>query len=50
VGPNLDEVKPSAEAVAAIVASGKGSMPSYETRLTPKQISDLANYVEQATR
>jgi cytochrome c oxidase subunit 1 len=50
VGPNLDEKQPSAAAVAAIVASGKGAMPSYEARLTPKQISDLAAYVEQVTR
>ena len=48
VGPNLDELKPSAEQVSAIVTSGKGQMPPYGGSLTPQQISDVADYVSQA--
>ena len=48
VGPNLDEMKPSAEQVSAIVTSGKGLMPPYSGSLTPQQISDVADYVSQA--
>ena len=45
VGPNLDQLRPSAAAVAAIVRSGGGSMPSFASKLSAAQISALAGYV-----
>lgn len=48
VGPNLDESKPSAEAVAAMVRSGGGGMPSFGGQLEPAQIDAVAAYVAAA--
>ena len=45
IGPSLDEVRPSAATVAAIVRSGGGSMPSFSSKLSDAQITALANYV-----
>jgi mono/diheme cytochrome c family protein len=45
VGPNLDQLRPSAAAVAAIVRSGGGSMPSFASKLTETEINRLASYV-----
>lgn len=49
VGPNLDVLKPTAAQVAAVVRSGRGPMPSFARKLTPKQIADLAAFVAKAT-
>ena len=38
VGPNLDDARPSAEAVAAMVRSGGGGMPSFGGTLQPEQM------------
>lgn len=48
-GPNLDIVRPAAAQVAAIVAQGAGSMPSFSGQLSSDQIQAVANYVEKAT-
>jgi cytochrome c6 len=45
IGPNLDQLRPSASAVAAIVKSGGGSMPSFASKLNGAQISAVAAYV-----
>jgi cytochrome c6 len=45
IGPNLDQLRPSAGAVAAIVKSGGGSMPSFASKLNGAQISAVAAYV-----
>jgi mono/diheme cytochrome c family protein len=45
VGPNLDEVRPDAATVAAIVRSGAGTMPSFKGRLSDAQIAAVARYV-----
>ena len=45
VGPNLDDAKPDAGAVVDVVTNGKGVMPGYRDRLTPKQIEQLAAFV-----
>jgi mono/diheme cytochrome c family protein len=45
IGPNLDELRPSATTVTAIVRSGGGSMPAFEGRLSSAQISAVASYV-----
>jgi mono/diheme cytochrome c family protein len=45
IGPTLDQVRPSASSVSAIVRSGGGTMPSFAGKLTPTQIAAVAQYV-----
>ena len=45
VGPNLDERKPDAATVTAIVTSGSGSMPSFSGQLSEAEIEAVAQYV-----
>ncbi len=45
VGPNLDERKPDAARVSAIVTSGGGSMPSFSGQLSEAEIAAVAEYV-----
>jgi mono/diheme cytochrome c family protein len=45
VGPNLDQLRPDAETVAAIVHSGGGTMPSFDGKLSDAQINAVARYV-----
>ncbi|MBV8258151.1 MAG: cytochrome c, partial [Actinobacteria bacterium] len=45
VGPNLDQLKPSAATVKRQVTNGGGGMPSFGGRLSPKQIDAVATYV-----
>jgi mono/diheme cytochrome c family protein len=45
IGPNLDQVRPSASTVSTIVQSGGGSMPSFAGRLSAAQITAVAQYV-----
>jgi cytochrome c553 len=47
-GPNLDQLRPSLQAVAAQVQSGGGGMPAFAGRLTHAQIDALAAYVSSA--
>jgi mono/diheme cytochrome c family protein len=44
-GPNLDDARPDAAHVVGLVTSGRGLMPSYRSKLTPKQIEHLAAFV-----
>jgi mono/diheme cytochrome c family protein len=48
VGPNLDEVQPSAENAYAQILNGGGGMPAFEGQLSEKQIADVTAYVVQA--
>jgi mono/diheme cytochrome c family protein len=48
VGPDLDQVKPSAAAVTQIVHSGGGGMPSFSGRLSDAEIAAVASYVSGA--
>jgi mono/diheme cytochrome c family protein len=48
VGPNLDQLKPDATTVAAIVRSGGGTMPSFDGKLNAAQIAAVARYVSSA--
>ena len=50
VGPNLDDLKPPLALVVDRVLNGKGAMPPFKTRLTPKQVADVAAYVVKATQ
>ena len=45
VGPNLDQVQPSASQVSQIVKSGSGSMPSFSGKLSDAEIAAVASYV-----
>jgi mono/diheme cytochrome c family protein len=45
VGPNLDQVQPSAADVSQIVKSGGGVMPSFSGKLSDAQIAAVATYV-----
>jgi cytochrome c6 len=45
IGPNLDQLRPSADAVSSIVRSGGGSMPSFSGKLNGAQITAVATYV-----
>ena len=45
VGPNLDELKPTAAMVAAIVPNGRGAMPAFADKLTAQEIRNVAAYV-----
>jgi serine/threonine-protein kinase len=44
-GPNLDDAKPSADAVEAIVTAGAGVMPSFKGRLSAAEITAVAQFV-----
>lgn len=48
VGPNLDDARPTVEAVAAMVRGGGGGMPSFGGTLQPEQIDAVAAYVAGA--
>lgn len=45
IGPDLDQVQPSAAIVSAIVKSGGGVMPSFADKLSAGQIAAVAAYV-----
>jgi hypothetical protein len=45
VGPNLDQLQPSADQVQGIVRSGGGGMPSFSGKLSSAQIAAVASYV-----
>ncbi len=47
IGPDLDQLKPSVERVAAAVQGGVGVMPSFATSLSAEQIKAVAHYVAQ---
>jgi hypothetical protein len=45
VGPNLDQLQPSASDVESIVKSGGGAMPSFSGKLSDAEIAAVATYV-----
>lgn len=47
IGPDLDQLKPSVERVAAAVQGGVGVMPSFAASLSAEQIEAVAHYVAQ---
>jgi mono/diheme cytochrome c family protein len=49
VGPNLDSLKPDYRAVTAQVTNGGSAMPAFKSRLSSKQIADVAAYVVDST-
>lgn len=49
VGPDLDEMRPSAEQVLRAVRQGIGAMPAFEETLSKAEIDAVARYVERAS-
>ena len=49
VGPNLDELKPSSEAVVEQVTNGGNGMPAFGDKLSPAEIADVAAFVTEST-
>jgi mono/diheme cytochrome c family protein len=47
VGPNLDQLQPSADGVEQQVRNGGGGMPAFEGRLSDDQIANVSAYVAQ---
>jgi mono/diheme cytochrome c family protein len=50
MGPNLDLLRPTAAQVAAQVRLGGGGMPSFASRLSSLQITEVAVFVARASR
>jgi mono/diheme cytochrome c family protein len=48
IGPDLDQLAPAADAVAAVVRSGRGTMPAFEGRLEDAEIAAVADYVAES--
>jgi cytochrome c oxidase subunit 1 len=48
IGPNLDRLQPDAAAVAEIVRSGRGGMPSFADRLGDEEIEQVAAFVDSS--
>jgi mono/diheme cytochrome c family protein len=48
IGPDLDSLAPSFDAVAQKVTTGGGGMPAFEDTLTEQQIDDVAAYVSES--
>ena len=45
VGPDLDQLKPDAATVEAVVTSGSGAMPAFKRRLSSEEIKAVAAFV-----
>lgn len=50
IGPNLDSLKPTAAQTENAVRNGVGVMPSFGDSLSADQISDLAQYIKEASQ
>ena len=50
VGPNLDETKPSEEAVVEQVTNGGNGMPAFADQLSPEEIRAVAAFVAESTK
>jgi mono/diheme cytochrome c family protein len=49
IGPDLDDLKPSYDAVVQQVTDGGGGMPAFKDQLSEKQIQDVSAYVFTST-
>jgi mono/diheme cytochrome c family protein len=49
VGPNLDQAKPDLALIVERVRKGMGGMPSFEGRLSTKDIANVAAFVYAST-
>jgi cytochrome c oxidase subunit I len=48
VGPNLDEIDLDEQAIAQVVAAGRGGMPSFADQLSEEEIGQVAAYLVAA--
>jgi mono/diheme cytochrome c family protein len=48
VGPNLDELRPDAATVSAVVSNGSGAMPAFDGQLTAADIQAVSDFVAAA--
>lgn len=48
VGPNLDQLAPTKEAVVTIVTNGRAAMPSFADQLDAEEIEAVAEYVSES--
>jgi mono/diheme cytochrome c family protein len=48
IGPNLDDLRPTAEQVHRAVTDGVGIMPSYKETLSAEEIAALSEYVAES--
>ena len=48
IGPNLDDLAPSLDAVVTQVTNGGGAMPSFEDDLSAQEIRDVAAFVSSS--
>jgi cytochrome c6 len=48
IGPNLDDLQPTADRVEGAMREGPGAMPSFAESLTDDDIAAVAEYVEAA--
>jgi mono/diheme cytochrome c family protein len=48
VGPNLDELKPTASTVERQVINGGGKMPAFKGQLSEAEIKAVSGYVAQS--
>ncbi|HBT31691.1 MAG TPA: sulfide dehydrogenase [Pusillimonas sp.] len=49
IGPNLDELKPSADRVMKVLKDGMGAMPSFANSLSPEDMEAVTAYVVKST-
>jgi len=47
VGPDMDQLRPGPDLVAAQVANGGGGMPAFKGKLSDAQIQEIADYVAE---
>jgi cytochrome c553 len=49
IGPNLDALKPTKDTVKRQVENGGGGMPSFQSKLSAKQIDQVASFVSSSS-
>jgi mono/diheme cytochrome c family protein len=49
IGPNLDELKPSADRIMKVLKEGMGAMPSFANSLSQEDMEAVTAYVVNAT-
>ncbi|QIM48867.1 MULTISPECIES: cytochrome c [Alcaligenaceae] len=49
IGPNLDELKPSADRIMKVLKDGMGAMPSFANSLSQEDMEAVTAYVVKST-
>ena len=50
IGPNLDQLAPSADQIRKAVAQGVGAMPGYSAQLTSTEIETLVRFITDSVK